>query len=132
MRHRLGDVTSQRNRASGRLQADDPAEGRGNAHGPRNVGPDLQWREAGREGGGGSAARTAGRADGVARVVRPAEDRVVGLEVAEVAGDVGLADDDRARGSEAGSDDTISAGGTSGRIRIADDRGKTRHPVRVL
>ena len=70
---------------------------RGDADRPADIAAHLDRDIAGGEAGGRPARTAARRARGVERVVRPAVDRVDRLPVAEPLGQVGLAEDDRAR-----------------------------------
>ena len=60
-----GDHPVARDRAVGRLEADDPAQGRGLADRAAGVGADRPRRRAGRHGGGAAAGRAAGHARAV-------------------------------------------------------------------
>ena len=72
--------------AVARLEPEHAAAVRRDAHRAADVGAELEAGEARRDRGGRSAGRPAGDAFEVPRVVRRAEDLVVGLEVARTSG----------------------------------------------
>ena len=82
--------------AVARLEPERPAAVRGQAHRAADVGAQLERGQPGGHGGGRAARRAARDAGDVPRVVRRAEDLVEALQVTRPAGQVGLAEDDRA------------------------------------
>ena len=97
---RTGDLPLRRHQAVRRLVADHAAAVRRIADRAADVGAELERREAGRERARRAARRSPGAARRVPGIVRLAEHRVVALHVAGVDRQVGLAEDDGARGAQ--------------------------------
>ena len=91
-----GDVPALRDDPVARLVPEHAAPVRGHADRAADVGAELERGEAGRDRGGRTARGAAGRALGVPRIARGAEDLVVALPVAGHVRRVGLAEHDRA------------------------------------
>src|SRR5439155_13833529 len=95
-----GKADAQRHASVRGLQADEPAERGGDAHGAAAVAAEGNRAAAARDGGGGAAAAAAGRALEVPRVARHAEERALGHGLVSELRRGRLAEQHRARGLE--------------------------------
>ena len=114
------------------LEPVDAAAVRRDPHRAADVGPDLEAGEPRGDRGGRPAGRPAGDAIERPRVVRHAEELVVGLHVARPPRQVGLAEHDGAGGLEAGDGGCVLGGHVVGELlgaaRRADALGRRSRP----
>ncbi len=101
----------------GRLEADEPAEAGRNADRAGAVGAERQRPQAGRDGGGSAARRSAGRASEVPGIARLAEERIVGRAAPGELRQIGPAHEDRA-----GRPQRATLGASSGGTKSASRR----------
>lgn len=125
-------VPAHRDDAPRRLVPVDPAVVGRVADRPAEIGADLQRGEPGRERGRGSARRAARAARPVPRVVRRAEEIVVGLEVAQHERHVCLPEDDRARRTQPRDDVRVDRRDVAGERGHAPRRREARDVERLL
>ncbi len=129
---RAGNMAAHGNHAVGRLVPVHAAPARRGTNGAGQVRAQFQRRKTGGQAGRCATGRATRGALGVPRIVGRAVDRVEGLYVLGQAWRVGLAEDHRARGAQAGHGHGIVTAAIVLELGFADDGGQAGDFVSVL